>query len=614
MKFQLFAAALAAGSLSLSVHAGTESSGIDELVVISSRQPVPLRQVGTSVSRLDEKEIAERGYFGVADLLRTLPAIGVSNSGGLGQRTTLNIRGEEGYRTLVLIDGMDVSDPTSPRVAPRIEHLPSAGISSVEVLRGPQGMMYGADAGGVLSLSTGAPVPGFQSGIRVNAGRYGTQQYLVNLGGKGEQGDFYLSGSRLESDGFNSRTEDQVLADDDGYENTTFHGRVGWQLSESLQLQAVVRDVKSDTEYDGCYNSAFELTHHCRGEFDQRSYRASLDYSGSTLRQSLAVQQTKTDSADYAEGELSFGSQGETQRVEYQAAAKLTDTTELLFGLDRKREEMQIDSGELARRQIGYFVEVQSNPVEPLFITLGVRHDDNDDFGRHNSYRFSTAYLIPVGSSNLLKLKASAGTGFRAPSLYEVANTAPGFSGELKEEKSRGFDFGFEFYVGVNSHLELVLFDQQVKDEIDWLGGGYRQVAGRSESSGVELSGRHRFSEFWSIAANMTFNDTETRTGESRLQRPRQMANVTLSAYPVSGLAVHLNWRTARKIRAYDYADPTGFPMDNYQVVDLSARYQPIEMLSLYGRIENATDETYQEVLGYNSSGRAGYLGFELTF
>lgn len=612
MKLRLIAAALAAGSVSLSVQADTSPSSIDEVIVISSRQPVPLRQVGTSVSRLDETEISERGYFGVADLLRTLPSIAVSNSGGLGQRTSLNIRGEEGYRTLVLIDGMDVSDHTSPRVAPRIEHLPSAGLASIEVLRGPQGMMYGADAGGVLSLRTGVPEPGLQSGIRLDTGRYGTQRYAVNLGGKGEQGDFYLSGSRLETEGFNARTEDQVLADDDGYENTSFHGRVGWQLNDSLRLQAVVRDVQSDTEYDGCYSAAFDLTHHCRGEFDQRSYRTSLEYSGGRLQQSLAVQHTSTDSADYAEGELSFSSRGETQRLEYQAVAKLTQTTDLLFGLDRKREEMETDSGELARRQIGYFTEVQSNPVEPLFITLGLRHDDHDDFGRHSSYRFSTAYLIPVGSNKVLKLKASAGTGFRAPSLYEVANTAPGFVGELREEKSKGYDFGVEFYLGTQSQMELVFFDQEVKDEIDWIGGGYRQVPGGSESSGVELSARHRFSELWSIAANMTFNDTETRVGESRLQRPRQMANITVSVHPLSDLAVHLNWRAARKARAYDYADPSGLPLDNYQVVDISARYRPFEILSLYGRIENLTDEKYQEVLGYNTSGRAGYLGFEL--
>lgn len=614
MKSHLFAAAVLAGSLSVFVQADTDSPGLDEIIVVSSRQPVPLRQLGTSVSRLDEAEISERGYFSVADLLRTLPSISVSNSGGLGQRTTLNIRGEEGFRTRVLVDGMEISDPTSPRVAPRIEHLPSAGISSVEVLRGPQGMMYGADAGGVLSVQTGAPVPGLHSGIRVDAGRYGTQQYSVNLGGKGDQGDFYLSGSRLESDGFNARIEDQVIADDDGYENTTFHGRAGWQLSESLQLQTVIRDVKSDTEYDGCYNSNFALTHHCRGEFDQRSYRASLDYSGNSLRQSLAIQRTKTDSADYAEGELSFGSEGETQRLEYQASATLSETINLLFGLDRKREEMRVGNGDLTQRQMGYFAEVQSNPLEALFVTLGLRHDDNDDFGRHNSYRFSTAYLIPVGNGNLLKLKASAGTGFRAPSLYEVANTAPGFTGDLKEEKSRGFDFGVEYYLGGHSQLEVVLFDQQVKDEIDWLGGGYRQVEGRSESSGVELIARHRISEFWAVAANLTFNDTETRTGESRLQRPRQMANVTLSAYPMSGLAVHLNWRAARKFRAYDFAYPEGYPMDNYNVVDISARYLPVEMLSLYARIENAADEEYQEVLGYNASGRAGYLGFELKF
>lgn len=619
MKTHFIAAALAVGSLSSFVQADIDTSNIDEVVVISSRQPVPLRQLGTSVSRMDEAEISERGYFGLADLLRTLPSIGVSNSGGLGQPTTLRIRGEEGFRTLVLVDGMDISDPSPPQASPRMQHLPSAGISSIEVLRGPQGMMYGADAGGVVSIRTVSPEPGVQSSVRIDGGRYGTQQSAVSLGGKGEQGDFYLFGSRLESDGFNARREDTVLADDDGYENTTVHGRLGWQLSDSLRLEAVARDVKSESEYDRCYTPVFELTHRCFGEFDQRSYRARLEYSGPAGQHSLAVQQTKTTSADYAEGEFAFASDGEIRRLEYQAALRLSDTLDLLFGLDHKREQMRSDGGDRARSQIGYFAELQNRPLEQWFVTLGLRHDDNDDFGRHGSYRLSTAYLIPVGTGNLLKLKASAGSGFRAPSLYEVAYNIsssaypPAVNVELKEEESSGFDVGLEYYLGEESQLELVFFDQKIKGEIyfdpvDW--SGYLQSQGRSESRGVELSGQHRISDLWAISASMSFNETRTMTGEPRVHRPRQMANITLSAYPLNDLVVHLNWRAARRIIAHDSSGP----MDNYQLVDISARYQPVEMLTLYGRIENAADEEYQEVLGYNTSGRAGYLGFEFKF
>lgn len=617
MKTHLLAAALAAGSLSSFAQTNADTSSIDEVVVISSRQPIPLRQVGTSVSRMDQAEISERGYFGVADLLRTLPSIGVTNSGGLGQPTTLRIRGEEGYRTLVLIDGMDISDPTPPQVSPRMQHLPSAGISRIEVLRGPQGMMYGADAGGVLSIRTGVAEPGLNSSIRVDGGRYGTQQYAVGLSGKGERGDFHLSGSRLESDGFNARSEDKVLADRDGYENTTFHARLGWQLSDSLQLQAVARDVQADTDYDGCY-IGFDLTHDCRGEFEQRSYRVSLEYSGTTVRHNLAVQRSKMESADYSEGVLSFDSEGEIERQEYLGTVRLSPAMDLLLGLDRKREQIYSGGGKLARKQIGYFAEVQSRPLEQLFVTLGLRHDDNDDFGRHNSYRLSTAYLLPVQNGHLLKLKASAGNGFRAPSLSEIAYNAtaahwPAAGVQLEEEKSRGFDFGFEYYFGAESQLELVFFNQKIKgeiyfDPIDY--SGYLQSQGRSESRGVELSVQHRFSDFWSISANMTFNDTETRTGEPRVQRPRQMANLTVSVYPTNDLVVHLNWRTARRIIAHDASGP----LDNYKVVDLSARYQPVEMFTVYGRLENAADEKYQEVLGYNTSRRAGYVGFELKF
>lgn len=128
----------------------------EEIVVTSSIIPMPRRQIGTAVSVIEGTDIQLRGYEGLADVLRTQTGIGVTNSGGPGKSTTLRIRGEEGYRTMLMIDGVKAVDPSAPQVAPDFDSLLTTGdMERIEVLRGPQGFMYGADAGGVVSIITG---------------------------------------------------------------------------------------------------------------------------------------------------------------------------------------------------------------------------------------------------------------------------------------------------------------------------------------------------------------------------------------------------------------------------------------------------------------------------
>lgn len=574
---------------------------------------MPLRQIGTSVSRLDAEDISERGFVALAEVLRTLPGIGVSNSGGLGQGTSLRIRGEEGYRTLVLIDGMDISDPTPPQVSPRIQHLTSAGVDSVEVLRGPQGMIYGADAGGVVSILTPQAAEGLQSSVQVNGGRYGTEQAFADVACNAGPMDFYISGNRLESDGFNAQVEDTVLRDDDGYENTTLHSRVGWDIGDEWRLQAVLRDVSATTEYDGCGWAV----HECQGRFDQRSARLSMDYSGQRVDHGFAIQQSKLESEDFAAGSMSFGAKGETSKVEYLGSVVLNDSASLIFGVDHKEEQIESGAEDLSRDQIGYYAEYQGRYFDRLFLTAGLRQDDNDDFGRHRSYRVSTAYLLPMGN-DVLKLKASASNGFRAPSLYELSYNAgpwayaPAAGVELSEEQSRGFDAGIEYFLGQHTQLEIVYFEQAIEDEIFFdslLWSGYLQASGENESEGVEFSGQHRSSELWSLSANFTYNGTETTTGDLRIGRPKQLANARFALYPLPDLSLHLNWRASRNARAVG-----GRKLDDYEVFDLGASYAPLSSVSLFARVENLLGEDYQEVLGYNTSGRAGYVGARFSF
>ncbi|NCZ63744.1 MAG: TonB-dependent receptor, partial [Cellvibrionales bacterium] len=136
------------------------------------------------------------------------------------------MRGEEGYRTRVLLDGIDLSDPSSPQISPRIEHLLTEGIERIEILRGPQGLMYGADAGGVISLTSRQTSEGVDADLFVEVGEEDFTQLGINL----SAGNDWIQGSvawaDMSTDGFNARPSDVDPADKDGYENQTLHGNL----------------------------------------------------------------------------------------------------------------------------------------------------------------------------------------------------------------------------------------------------------------------------------------------------------------------------------------------------------------------------------------------------
>ena len=248
---------------------------------------------------------------------------------------------------------------------------------------------------------------------------------------------------------------------------------------------------------------------------------------------------------------------------------------------------------------------------------MGARYDDNEDFGSRDTYRVSAAYLAPMAGGEL-KLRGAWGTGFRAPSLYEIAyNSSFGFppaSGVgLDAERSEGFDLALGWYGDNGVFLEAVYFDQTVEDEIffDLLSfSGYLQDDGSADSRGVELVGEFAFGDSVSLTGNYTYNDTETASGDTRLRRPRHLANLALD-WRLLGEALVLS----AHVRAV--ADAEGFgglPLDDYEVVDLSATYRFEGGLSIYGRVENLFDEDYEEVPTYNTAGASAFAGVRYSF
>ena len=286
----------------------TGDDEIDEIVVTSSKIAVPRRQVGAAISVIDQEDIELRGFASVADVLRTQPGITVSSNGGVGNTTSLRLRGEESFRTLGIIDGVKISDPTRTQVGPSFDHLLTTGnLQRIEMLRGPQGFIYGADAGGVVNIltRTGAGDPGGLVGTEF--GPFGTWRLDGTLAGGSENGDFFISGTKMDSDGFSVQEADDVLRDDDGYDNTTLHAKLGWNPADSSRLQLVVRNVDSQAEFDGC---GFPTTHDCFSEKQQTTWRLSGDVEAGKFTHSVAYSNMAVDTENFTDGLSSFATDG----------------------------------------------------------------------------------------------------------------------------------------------------------------------------------------------------------------------------------------------------------------------------------------------------------------
>jgi vitamin B12 transporter len=591
-------------------------NSMDELVITASRIPLPLKQIGTSISVLTTADMQAHGNLSLSDILRQLPAISTSNNGGAGKVTSLRVRGEEGFRTLTIIDGIRLSDVSTPQIASQLEHQLSSGISRVEVLRGPQGLSYGADAGGVISMQTQQAEQGFNGNIDTQGGSFDTQQYAANLSGANDTLNYFVSATQLSTDGFNAQTADTVLQDNDGYDNTTLHGRLGIKLTDTLQAELVHRQADGSGEFDGCYLTTVEFN--CTSDYALNASRAALNYQSSGFSHALSYSTTTTARDDYANNTNTFTVEGELNRTEYVGSATDLPGFDLVFGADL--EQAHYDHKQ--RDNVGYFVEYLSDFSDVVHLSAGARYDDNDDFGSNTSYRLSAAYWLLLANDHAVKFKSSIGTGLRAPSPFEIAYNKGAYAYPpaslltLLQEKSRGYEVGVEYVTPQALHLEAVYFDQQVEDAIYFdLGGfsGYLQDFGQSQSTGVELSAELPLTTQLTLRSNYTYNETERPNGLQRLRRPEQLFNVGLRWHGLQD-KLNINGFYRSSANAVDDASGKTIPLDDFGVLDLSVSYNLSDKLQVYGRIENALDENYQEVIGYNTAGTAAYAGVRLNF
>ena len=584
---------------------------LEELRVTASR--LPSEPAGLDVRSLSADTPAFTSQNSLGPALQGEQGITFTNTGGPGKVSTLRIRGEEGNRTTVLIDGIELSDVSTPQATTNIHHLVVAPhITNVDVLAGPQAFFLGGDAGGVVNIRTATPAAG--NTLNVSAEGGSDSQMLLSAQGSlgGEKGGLVVSGQKWRTAGFNSREDDIVLADRDGYDNVTLHGRGHYRPTDNSVIDVVVRHVDAETDFDNC---GFPRSDDCVEDYEQFSARIGAVLEGRRLNHRLSASLNQVDRENFAAGVFSFGAEGDLNKYEYSVSGTTANILDFAGGIELRQE----DINDQERDQWGFYGEAGVDLEGGVSTGFGLRLDDNDDFGTHLTGRAHVSWITELNHGQNLRLRASYGTGFRAPSLSEEAFNAgpfafpPSSTEELREERSRGVDVGASIEAERYS-AAITYFDQRIEDAIffDLANfSGFLQSDGTSRSNGFTARGSYAITDELQVSGDYLFNRARQEDGERRLRRPRNSGRVSL-IYATDSVNVGATLRYVGDV--VDEVFLVGRQtLDDYVVVDLTGSYQLGRNFEVFGRVTNLFSVEAQDVVGFNSDGTGVFAGIRFN-
>jgi vitamin B12 transporter len=599
-----------------------------------------LESVANSITVIDRQEIELRGEPFVSDLLRAVPGLDVSQTGGRGGTTSVFIRGLDSEHTLVLLDGVPLNDPSSPQRTADLADITTDNVERIEILRGPQSVLYGSDAiGGVINIITRKAPRGFRAGATGEYGSMNSSLGRLELGGSQRYLDYSLSGSRQATAGIPSAESVFGNTTKDGFLNGTFAGDIGIKPAEGLRLELSARHAYSALQLDPHGGSGGDDPTDLGWVHEtDLGASASLALFDGRLKQkaelSSAVQDRRyADAAEPANGQTAAQStsHGRTTRFNYQASGQLTDWDTLTVGLGRQEEEAETSydsqspygpyhtAFDLAKLELsGVYAEDLARYDERFFVSFGGRLDDHDVYGKAETYRIAPACLIPETST---KLKATVGTGFKAPTLYELYSQHG--AQNLLPERSSSWDAGIEQdFLSRKVTLGATYFDNRVRDLIDYNSATnvYSNI-GKVHTQGTELTAQARPWQGLAAKADYTYTSpVDGATGADLLRRPRNKFGADVELRPTGRLSGLVGMTYTGPHDDLDDSNmyTTGLTptvrVGGYALWHVSGSYQVSRHVSLTARVENLFNKRYEEVFGYGSPGVSAFGGVKLEF
>lgn len=591
----------------------------------------PVDEVGQPLSIIDDQEIARVQGPDISRVLKRMPGVSMTRNGPLGSFTGVRVRGAASEALLVLVDGVRVADVAAPAGGFDFGTLTSGGISKIELLRGSNSVIWGSDAiGGVMNIATRVE-KGASASIEYGGDRQLTAQ--AALGHADERLTAGLNAGYVHSRGFSSAA---AGTEADGFEQFYLSSHSRLEVAPGLALTADGRYAEGKTEIDGygpAPDYAFGDTHE-RQDTRQVSGRLGADYSSDLLdlRAGYSLADTARDLLDEdAVGKPYFSSSGRSERAELFGRLRLPSQLRLDFGADKEwtrysthdrgpwatlpvvRAKADIAS---AHAMLGYY-------GDHFILAAGARIDDHSRFGSQWTFGANSSFEV---TSNL-RLRASYGEGFKAPSLFQLLSDYG--NANLKPETSKAYDLGVEYNgKGNGLYAAVSLFRRDTTNLIDFVScylvstgictdrpnGSYDNI-GRTRAEGVEVELRYAISPSLMVQGVYSHVHAKDRTagsftkGNALARRPGHTGTVSVDWTGPAQLALGADLRVVGA--SWDDAY-NSTRLRAYAVADLRMSIPVSRQVELFGRIENVTNEHYQTAAGYGTQGRAAFVGARL--
>ncbi|MCB0742664.1 MAG: TonB-dependent receptor [Ignavibacteriae bacterium] len=614
---------------------GPINTELNEVIVSANKYETTLFNTASSVSVITSNDIQQNQNNTVVDVLNNVPGISVVQQGATGKLSSVFMRGANSNFVLVLVDDVEMNDPASSNNGFDFSSLEVSDIERIEIVRGPQSTLYGSEAAaGVINIltKTGNGSPSFN--IKGEGGSNNFYNGNISASGKTNSLNYYANLSRIQTDAVSSIKGKDF--ENDGFANNSGFLKLGYEFDKLTDLNFSYKYVDTKTDLDQSsfngddpnFTSDFE-SHLFNAKFNTTFFEAKWE---SSLRASYYKSLTTAlDKVDAARPNTSSNSlyDGRKTSINWQNNLKIIKNNIITIGFDSKTDQANsvynsisefgpFDS-EFPKESIttsGVYIQ-DIITLQNFSSTIGYRFDNNEKFGSVSTFRIAPMYFI---SSTSTKVKGTYGTGFKAPSLFNLF--APFYGNiNLKPEKSSGWDLGFEqFLINNKVSVGVTYFNIEFKDMLGY-DENFRTInINKAQSSGIETTLQIYDIEGLNINAHYTYNSTNDISSpeledEQLIRRPKNQFAINMN-YKFNNslnLGLSVNHSGERFDNDFSTFPSTRVSLKAYTLVDFTGSYQLTNYLRLFARVENLLNTEYENILYYGTLGRAGYLGFDVS-
>lgn len=566
---------------------------------------IPLRNTGVSVTRISEQELELQGVYTIDDAIRQSPGVYVTNDcGQRGAFSPIRIRGlNQGFFTLNVVDGIRISDSNVPCSA-FFGSQSFMGMETMEVVRGPQGALYGAQAiGGIVAftLPEGKGDPSYK--LFAEGGSFGSILSSASTQGQVGSVSYYVIG------GYESTQNDPQhpayftnQPGDMDYSQFFQAGRFIISLSDATRLSLSIRHSDNEFQRPGYGSTSISLLEDTYG-FTLASLHLESElsriYSTEFIGGFYNYTYEETGDIDYGYGPSSSYSSTDYRKyqVEWKNLLTWNDAWKTSLGTAWDRIEYNSENAWTASNYsnnesiFAAYAEQFYQPIEGLDFSLAGRWENYQSWGNQFAWRFGTSWEV-TGKDSPTRLFSTVGSGFRAPTMVELHGWGPYQLGNpnLKPTDAIGYDLGIEQSLSENHTLTVTGFWTTLSDVIS--SDSPPLNTGTANAYGVETSIIGKFDDAWDSGYRFVYTYTNP-TDNSDRQLPctaKHVFNAEIHTSPIEKLTVGLGLESAMDRANFRLNQDK---VDNYYTLRLFARYKVSETVTIHARVENLTNQSY---------------------